>query len=124
MAEDERMPALQDLFEMQMAVARHAFSRRLHNAAYHALMSALYLARGLEGDEGLRMVRQEALGQIEWIDRNAPGYEHSTAASRRRHTQAESIFTVLGRQAAVTLDMRAQERRRRLTESGPWPDES
>jgi hypothetical protein len=98
------------MFERLMMLNREAFDAGHYNTAYHALAAALHEAQEHQVAEDLCRVQQVAEEQLAWIDRAAPGYEHSTAsADTRGHT---SIFMLLAHQAHARFLMLQEEHRR------------
>ncbi len=100
---------IRNLYDRLMAANEDAFAAGLYNAAYHALAAALHCARQLQDDESLARVKDTASTQLHWIDENAPDYEHSSrSAEVRGH---DSVFYMLARQAATSVDMAVQRKR-------------
>jgi hypothetical protein len=92
-----------DLFEQLIRISRKALDGSHYSVAFHALAAALHYAQDEANIERLLLVESIAFKQLEWIDVNAPQYEHSTRSSKRRG--APNIFQSLTRQArtGVTL---------------------
>lgn len=98
-----------EVFDQLVALNRRAFEIRRFNTAYHALMAALHWADDTHNEQELSLVERLAGEQMDWIDRYAPAYRHSTVSAGRRGNQ--SIFHNLERQASTILLRIRGERR-------------
>ncbi len=97
------------LYDQLMTINEEAFATGLFNVAFHALNAALHCARQLQDDVALKRIEDMANAQLEWIDRNAPGYEHSTASAKLRGH--ESVFHTLALEASTRAEMISQHRK-------------
>ncbi len=95
--------AVRHLYDQLMSINEDAFAMGLFDAAYHALASALHIARQLQDEAALQKVEDIANAQLSWIDRNAPKYGHSSQSARLRGH--ESIYSTLARQAVMYAEM-------------------
>ncbi len=99
-------PTAEDLYAQLIEINQHEFEAGYFNAAYHALMSALYCAERIPSNEPLVQVGKIAIEQIRWIDEHRPDYEHSTQSAAKR-MQTDSIFSRLSTQAEMALKLRS-----------------
>jgi hypothetical protein len=97
-------PKIPDTFEQLLGISRQALALSRFNTVYHALAAALHWAKSEEDDERLSVVARHSHEVLQWIDRHAPDYEHSTASSKRRHA-IPSIFATLAHQADTAARM-------------------
>ncbi len=104
------MKSANKLFESALEINRAAMKAQLFDAAYHALCSAFHLAKAIESDEPLERVGRLAREQIDFIDREYPGYQHSSRSSQKRLGGA-NIFSTLAIQAETTLAIRRHYRK-------------
>ena len=88
-----------DGFERAMSVNAEGFGSGHYEAAYHALMAALPLAKDLGDEARLLPVAQVAREQGRSIDSRAPSHRLSSQmAQSRAH---ESVFRLAVRQASL-----------------------
>ena len=88
---------LHKLYEHLMDLNRSSFEDGEYDVAYHILMAALHCGESLGDAQAVERVEQTAIQQLEFIDTNVPGYEHSTeSATTRGHA---SIYRMAATQA-------------------------
>ncbi|MBC7809222.1 MAG: hypothetical protein H7145_24065 [Akkermansiaceae bacterium] len=84
-----------DLFIAVMALNRRTFDAGNFDDAYHALAAALHLGQMTGNHHSLVLVAQTAREQLARIDRDAPGYRHSSLSTRQRGYKMPGVWEVL-----------------------------
>lgn len=83
-----------------IAISQDAFAERQLDAAYHALVAAMYSAREIGDAVRLTYVSRMATQQLAGIDENQPTYPHSTFSAAQKGLS--SVYALLARQASTS----------------------
>ena len=72
------------LYALLLELNRQAFAGGEYNTAYHILAAALHCGESVGEPPQFELIERVAQEQLEWIDANAPSYEHSSASAAKR----------------------------------------